>query len=138
MITPNWDRPGNNTILFSLLVRHLIYCKKEFHWIVESRVCLGKAAKLHCSTNFKLLTNNFRKAYRLQILWKLLFYYLKVLREGTLQLAWSFTTSLNRNITIWWGFFRQTAPAAMPVHVGANSLKKPHHIVILWFSEVVR
>ena len=26
----------------------------------------------------------------------------------------------------------------MPVHVGANSLKKPHHIVILRFSEVVK
>ena len=39
---------------------------------------------------------------------------------------------------IWWGFFRQTAPAAMPVHVGANSLKNPHHIIILQFSEVVK
>ena len=53
-------------------------------------------------------------------------------------LAWPFTTSLNRNIMIWWGFFRQTAPATMPVHIGANSLKKPHHIVILRFSEVVK
>ena len=26
----------------------------------------------------------------------------------------------------------------MPVHIGANSLKKPHHIVILRFSEVVK
>ena len=26
----------------------------------------------------------------------------------------------------------------MPVHDGANSLKKPHHIVILRFSEVVK
>ena len=26
----------------------------------------------------------------------------------------------------------------MPVHVGANSPKKPHHIVILRFSEVVK
>ena len=26
----------------------------------------------------------------------------------------------------------------MLVHVGANSLKKPHHIVILRFSEVVK
>ena len=26
----------------------------------------------------------------------------------------------------------------MPVHVGANSQKKPHHIVILRFSEVVK
>ena len=33
-------------------------------------------------------------------------------------------------------FFRQTAPAAMPGHVGADSLKKPHHIVTLSFSEV--
>ena len=53
-------------------------------------------------------------------------------------LAWTFTTSLNHNITIWWGFFRQTAPATMPVHVGTNSLKKPHHIVILRFSDVVK
>ena len=34
------------------------------------------------------------------------------------------------------GFFRQIAPAAMPVHVGADSLKKPHDIVTLSFSEV--
>ena len=33
-------------------------------------------------------------------------------------------------------FFRQTAPAAMLGHVGADSLKKPHHIVTLSFSEV--
>ena len=26
----------------------------------------------------------------------------------------------------------------MPVHVGANSLKNPHHIIILQFSEVVK
>ena len=32
-------------------------------------------------------------------------------------------------------FSRQTAPAAMPVHVGADSLKKPHDIVTLSFSE---
>ena len=32
-------------------------------------------------------------------------------------------------------FFRQTAPAAMPGHVGAESEKKPHHIVTLSFSE---
>ena len=32
-----------------------------------------------------------------------------------------------------------TAPASMPVHVGAVSLKKPHHIATytIWFSEVV-
>ena len=30
------------------------------------------------------------------------------------------------------------APVTMLVHVGANSLKKPHHIVILRFSEVVK
>ena len=28
----------------------------------------------------------------------------------TTYLAWSFTTSLNRKVTIWWGFFRQSAP----------------------------
>ena len=39
---------------------------------------------------------------------------------------------------IWWGFFRQTAPATMPVHIGVNSLKKPHHIIILRFSEAVK
>ena len=55
-----------------------------------------------------------------------------------LHLAWPFTTSLNHIITLWWVFFRQTAPSTMPVHVGANSLKKPHHIVILLFSEVVK
>ena len=29
-----------------------------------------------------------------------------------------------------------TAPAAMPIHVGADSQKKPHDIVTLSFSEV--
>ena len=31
-----------------------------------------------------------------------------------------------------------TAPAAGLAHVGAESLKKPHHIVTLQFSEVVK
>ena len=36
-------------------------------------------------------------------------------------------------------FFRHTAPATMPaLHIGADSLKKPHHIVTLQFSEVVK
>ena len=50
-------------------------------------------------------------------------------------IAWSFTTSLNRKVTIWWGFFRLSAPK----HAGtaAVSLKKPHHIITLQFSEVV-
>ena len=52
-------------------------------------------------------------------------------------LGWSFTTLPNHNVAIWWGFFRLTAPAALPVHIGADSLKKPHHIATLWFSEVV-
>ena len=38
---------------------------------------------------------------------------------------------------IWWGFFRLISPAAVLVHVGADTLKKPHHITTLWFSEVV-
>ena len=35
---------------------------------------------------------------------------------------------------------RLTAPAAMPAHTGAKSLKKPqpHHIITLQFSEVVK
>ena len=35
---------------------------------------------------------------------------------------------------------RLTAPAAMPAHAGAKSLKKPqpHHIITLQFSEVVK
>ena len=53
-------------------------------------------------------------------------------------LAWSSTTSLNHKVMIWWGFFRQTAPATVPEHIGADSLKKPHHIVTLRFSEVVK
>ena len=35
-------------------------------------------------------------------------------------------------------FFRLTAPAAMPVQLGAVSLKTPHRIVTLRFSEVVK
>ena len=31
-----------------------------------------------------------------------------------------------------------TAPAAMLAHVGADCLKKPHHIVTLRFIEVVK
>ena len=34
-------------------------------------------------------------------------------------------------------FFRLIEPADMPVHVGADSLRKPHHIATLLFSEVV-
>ena len=30
-----------------------------------------------------------------------------------------------------------TTPATVLVHIGADSLKKPHHIVTLRFSEVV-
>ena len=32
----------------------------------------------------------------------------------------------------------QTAPAAMPAQIGTDSLKKPHHIITLRFSEVVK
>ena len=53
-------------------------------------------------------------------------------------LAWPFTTSLNCNMTIWWGFFRLLAPTCTGMSAGAVCLKKPHHIVILWFSEVVK
>ena len=53
-------------------------------------------------------------------------------------LAWPFTTSLNRNITIWWGYFRLLAPTCTGMAAGAVCLKKPHHIVILQFSEVVK
>ena len=35
-------------------------------------------------------------------------------------------------------FFRLTAPANVPAYVGADSLKKPHHIITLRFSEVVK
>ena len=34
-------------------------------------------------------------------------------------------------------FFRQTAPEAMPGHVGADGLKKPPQIITLSFSEVL-
>ena len=50
-------------------------------------------------------------------------------------LGWSFTTSLNHKVVIWWGFFRLSAPTC--TGIGAVSLKKPHHIATLWFSEVV-
>ena len=53
------------------------------------------------------------------------------------QLGWSFTTSLKHKVAIWWGFFILTAPAAVPGHVGADSLQKPDHIATLWFSKVV-
>ena len=53
-------------------------------------------------------------------------------------LAWSFTTSLNRKVTIWWGFFRLSAPTCAAKAAGAVSLKKPHHIITLQFSEVVK
>ena len=59
-------------------------------------------------------------------------------KDLVILLAWSFTTWLNCKVTIWWGFFRQTGPAAMPAHIGADSLKKPHHIITLQFSEVVK
>ena len=31
-----------------------------------------------------------------------------------------------------------TSPAAVPVHIGADSLKKPYHIITLRFSEFVK
>ena len=49
-------------------------------------------------------------------------------------LAWPFTILQNDNIMISWDFLRQTAPAAMPGHLGAVSLKKIswyHNIIIL-------
>ena len=53
-------------------------------------------------------------------------------------LAWPFTASLNRNITITWGFFRLLAPMCTGRAAGAVCLKKPHHIVRLRFSVVVK
>ena len=35
-------------------------------------------------------------------------------------------------------FFRLTAPAVMPGHLGAISLKKSHDIVILSFCDIVK
>ena len=51
-------------------------------------------------------------------------------RLGSRYLGGSFTTSLNYKVVMWWGwgFIRLIAPAAVPVHVGVDSLKKPHHI----------
>ena len=37
-----------------------------------------------------------------------------------------------------WDFLRLTAPAAMPGHLGAVSLKKSHGIVILLFCDIVK
>ena len=42
------------------------------------------------------------------------------------------------NITISSDFLRLTAPAAMPGHLGAVSLKKPHDIVISSFCNIVK
>ena len=56
-------------------------------------------------------------------------------------LRWSFTTLLNHEVAIWWGFFRLLAPTCtypLCMAAGAVCLKKPHHIIILWFSEVVK
>ena len=39
-------------------------------------------------------------------------------------IAWPITILKNDNITISWDFLRLTAPAAMPGHLGAVSLKK--------------
>ena len=56
---------------------------------------------------------------------------------GTL-LAWSFTPSLNHKAMIRWGFFRLSAPKCASMAAGVVSLKKLHHIITLWFSEVVK
>ena len=53
------------------------------------------------------------------------------------QLPWPFTIVQNDNITISWDNFRLTAPAAMPGHLGAVSLKKSHYIIILSFCNIV-
>ena len=53
-------------------------------------------------------------------------------------LAWPFTILKNDNITISWDFLRLTAPAALPVHLGAVCLKKSHDTVILSFCNIVK
>ena len=50
-------------------------------------------------------------------------------------LAWPFTILQNDNITISWDFLRLTAPAALPRHLGAVSLKK--NLMILWYYHFV-
>ena len=54
-------------------------------------------------------------------------------------LGWSFTTSLNDKVAIWWGFFKLTACTCTctGMTAGALSLKKPYHITTLSFSKVV-
>ena len=54
------------------------------------------------------------------------------------QLAWLFIILQNDNIMISWDFLRLRAPAAMPGHLGAVSLKKSHDIVILSFCNIVK
>ena len=52
-------------------------------------------------------------------------------------MVWPFNILQNDNITISWDFLRLTAPAAMPGHLGAVSLKKSHDIVILSFCNIL-
>ena len=59
--------------------------------------------------------------------------FLKNLIKFDIYLAWPFTILQNNDITISWDFLRLTAPAAMPEHLGAVSLKKSHDIVVLSF-----
>ena len=60
-----------------------------------------------------------------------------IMRNFSWYLAWPFTILQNDNIMIW-DFLRLTAPAAMPGHLGAVSLKKSHDIVILSFCNIVK
>ena len=53
--------------------------------------------------------------------------------EQAWHLAWPFTILQNDDIMISWDFLRLTAPAAMPGHLGAVSLKK-----ISWYCNIVK
>ena len=54
------------------------------------------------------------------------------------ELAWPFTPYQNERVKIWSNIFRLIAPAVIPAHDGAKSLKKPNQIVTLSFCNGVK
>ena len=69
--------------------------------------------------------------------------HIQIIHVCTMQeIRYTFSLTLyyitNDNITISWDFLRLTAPAAMPGHLGAVSLKKSHDIIILSFCNILK
>ena len=74
--------------------------------------------------NYEKMKKTHPKCYRFQV-------------HHTWLIAWSFTTSPNHKVTIWWGFFRLSATMWASKAAGPVCLKKPHNIVTPQAGEAI-